>query len=362
MSGFDSSLIRLAVEFALLASGILILANVRMHKVGFLLFIAGAAFSLAAPLFVSMEVLEDVFSESVLALGLAAGDVLITTWLPLTIAAIALFPTGDWPKRRWRYPGLLIWLSLLLAVLAPMLNGGFGGDNSDGDATPWAAAIAPVGDIVSNLFFLSMLVSAALALASVVYRFIKSEGVERQQMKWFALSVSILTVGFVLDQTVLGLTSADGLRAVWVGFLVIQTLAVMAIAIIKYRIYEIDRIISRTVSYFLVVGVLGGTFALLTWLPGFLIGGMSDTGSATAPPVIIAVSTLVVTALFNPLRRRIQRSVDRRFNRSRYESQQVIDEFASGLQDQTDLEDLARDLGSVVEEALEPSSVGIITG
>jgi hypothetical protein len=357
--GFDSSLIWVAVEFALLASGILILANVRMHKVGLLLFIAGATFSLAAPLFATVEVLDDRLPDVVSAVALAAGNALITIWLPLTIAAIALFPTGHWPTRKWRYPGVLIGISVGLAVLAPMLNGGFGGDNSDGDATPWSAAVAPFGDIVSSLFFLSMLVSAVVALSSVVYRFIRSEGVERQQMKWFALSVSILTLGTLLDQAILGLTAADGWRAVWIGFLVIQTLVVMAVAIIKYRIYDIDRIISRTVSYTLVVVLLGGVFAILTWLPSFIVGGMSETGLVTTPPVLVAASTLAVAALFNPLRRRVQRSVDRRFNRSRYESQQIIDDFASGLQDQTDVEDLARDLGIVVEEVLEPVSVGI---
>jgi hypothetical protein len=349
--GFDSSLIWLAVEFALLASGILILANVRMHKVGLLLFIAGAAFSLAAPTLATMEVLEDVLPQTVISIGTAAGAVLITTWLPLTIAAIALFPTGEWPTREWRYPGLLIWVLLGLAVLAPLLNGGFGGDNSDGDATPWAASIAPVGDIASNLFFLSLAGSTGVALASVIYRLVKSEGVERQQMKWFALSVSILTVGLLLDSAILGMTAADGWRAVWVGFLVIQTLVVMAFAIIKYRIYEIDRIISRTVSYFLVVGVLALLFfAGVTGITVFLPSQNS---------LAVAASTLAVAALFNPLRIRIQRGVDRRFNRGRYKSQQVIDDFAAGLQDQTDLEDLARDLGKAVEEALEPSSVGI---
>jgi hypothetical protein len=349
--GFDSSLIWLAVEFALLASGILILANVRMHKVGLLLFIAGAAFSLAAPTLATMEVLEDVLPQTVISIGTAAGAVLITTWLPLTIAAIALFPTGEWPTREWRYPGLLIWVLLGLAVLAPLLNGGFGGDNSDGDATPWAASIAPVGDIASNLFFLSLAGSTGVALASVIYRLVKSEGVERQQMKWFALSVSILTVGLLLDSAILGMTAADGWRAVWVGFLVIQTLVVMAFAIIKYRIYEIDRIISRTVSYFLVVGVLALLFfAGVTGITVFLPSQNS---------LAVAASTLAVAALFNPLRIRIQRGVDRRFNRGRYKSQQVIDDFAAGLQDQTDLEDLARDLGKAVKEALEPSSVGI---
>jgi hypothetical protein len=232
-----------------------------------------------------------------------------------------------------------------------MLNGGFGGDNSDGDATPWAAAIDPVGDIVSNLFFLSMLVSAVVALSSVIYRFIRSDGIERQQMKWFALSVSILTVGFFLDQTVLGLSAAEGWRAVWVGFLVIQTLVVMAVAIIKYRIYEIDRIISRTVSYVLVVGMLVILFfVVVTGITSFLPSQNS---------LAVAASTLAVAALFNPLRIRVQRGVDRRFNRGRYQRQQVIDDFVSGLQDQTNLDDLADDLSGVVEEVLEPSSVGI---
>jgi uncharacterized membrane protein YidH (DUF202 family) len=166
----------------------------------------------------------------------------------------------------------------------------------------------------------------------VVYRFVRSEGAERQQMKWLALSVSILTAGVFLDQTVLGLTAADGWRAVWIGFLVIQTLVVMAVAIIKYRIYEIDRLISRTVSYILVIGMLVFLFfVVVTGITSFLPSQNS---------LAVAASTLAVAAIFNPLRIRVQRGVDRRFNRDRYLRQQVIDDFASGLQDQTDLDDL----------------------
>jgi hypothetical protein len=125
----------------------------------------------------------------------------------------------------------------------------------------------------------------------------------------------------------------------------------MAVAIIKYRIYEIDRIISRTVSYVLVVGMLVILFfVVVTGITSFLPSQNS---------LAVAASTLAVAALFNPLRIRVQRGVDRRFNRGRYQRQQVIDHFVSGLQDQTNLDDLADDLSSVVEEVLEPSSVGI---
>ena len=232
-----------------------------------------------------------------------------------------------------------------------MLNGGFGGDNSDGDSTPWAAAIAPVGDIVSNLFFLSMLLSAVVALASVIYRFIRSEDVERQQMKWFALSVSILTVGFTFDQVVLGLTSADGWRAVWVGLLVIQTLVVMAIAIIKYRIYEIDRLISRTVSYVLVVGSLALVF--------FAVVTSVTTLLPSQNSLAVAASTLAVAGLFSPLRARIQKWVDHRFNRARYDAQRVVDDYASGLRNETDLNQLTKDLTDLVDDVLQPSNTSI---
>ncbi len=349
--GFDSSLIWIAVEFALLASGILILSNVRLHKVGLLLFAAGAAFSLGAPLFATIEVFEDVIPEVARAVGVAFGYALITIWLPLSVAAIALFPTGTWPTPKWRYPGFLIGFSVGLAVLAPMLNGGFGGDNSDGDATPWAAGIAPVGDIVSNLFFLSTLLSAVVALTSVIYRFIRSEDVERQQMKWFALSVSVLTVGFTFDQVVLGLTSADGWRAVWVGLLVIQTLVVMAIAIIKYRIYEIDRLISRTVSYVLVVGSLALVF--------FAVVTSVTTLLPSQNSLAVAASTLAVAGLFSPLRARIQKWVDHRFNRARYDAQRVVDDYASGLRNETDLNQLTKDLTDLVDDVLQPSNTSI---
>lgn len=190
-----------------------------------------------------------------------------------------------------------------------------------------------------------------MAGATIIYRLVKSEGVERQQMKWLVLSVSVLVVGITLDQLIFGLIRADGWRAVWTGLLIMQTLLIMAVAIIRYRIYDIDRIVSRTVSYGLIVGLLAALFlGVVTTVTGLLPSQNS---------LAIAASTLVAAALFYPLRTRIQRSVDRRFNRGRYESQQVIDDFASGLQDETDLEDLADDLGVVVAKVLEPSSVGI---
>lgn len=134
---------------------------------------------------------------------------------------------------------------------------------------------------------------------------------------------------------------------------VLLTLALTAIAlaVLRYRLYEVDRIISRTVSYALVVAlVLGTFFGSVTLLTSFL-----PTDSSLA----VAVSTLAVFALFNPARKRIQNWVDHRFNRSRYHSQQVVDRFTAQLRDQTDFDRLTAALGEVVQETLHPVGLGI---
>jgi small-conductance mechanosensitive channel len=128
-------------------------------------------------------------------------------------------------------------------------------------------------------------------------------------------------------------------------------LAAIAIAVLRYRLYEVDRIISRTVSYTLVIVLVAVVFAGSVTL----LSSLLPTDSSLA----VAASTLAVFALFNPLRKRIQDSVDHRFNRSRYQRQQVVDRFTVELRDQTDFDQLTAGLGAVVESTLHPMSLGI---
>jgi hypothetical protein len=137
-----------------------------------------------------------------------------------------------------------------------------------------------------------------------------------------------------------------------IGIVAVLALPVsMGVAILKYRLYDIDRILSRTLAYAIVTGLLVGVYAGLVLLATRVLSFSS--------PVAVAASTLAAAALFNPVRRRVQRAVDRRFNRARYDADRMVTEFAARLQDAVDLESVRADLAGVVQQALEPAHVSV---
>ncbi len=169
------------------------------------------------------------------------------------------------------------------------------------------------------------------ATLSVVARFGRAGSVERQQIKWLLAATSLLAVAYLV-----GAMSDDSNDAVWW----VVSIAVAAIpisilfAVLRYRLYDIDRILSRTVSYVIVIGLLAGVYLLgLTAMTNFL---PSDSSLS------VAASTLAVAALFNPLRRRVQAGVERRFNRSRYDAQQVMERFSGSLRQDVDPDTVVR--------------------
>ena len=194
------------------------------------------------------------------------------------------------------------------------------------------------------------LISAALLVsgAALVVRFAKSSGEERLQLKWCATAALVLVVVFVAS---IWLNSA--------AVNVLQSLALLclytaiAIAVLKYRLYDIDRIISRTLAYAIVTGLLVGVYAGLVLLATEVLQLKS--------PVAVAGSTLVAAALFSPLRSRVQQAVDQRFSRARYDADQMVAAFAARLKDAVDLDAVQGDLASVVQRALEPAHVSVWT-
>jgi hypothetical protein len=174
----------------------------------------------------------------------------------------------------------------------------------------------------------------------------QADGVHRQQLKWLASGAAVaLTVG------VWGSAFTSGV----VSYLLAATLIALPISIgvgiLRYRLYEIDRIISRTLSYAIVTGLLIGVYTGLVLLATHLL-----TFSSSAA---VAVSTLVAAALFNPLRRRVQHAVDRRFNRTRYDADRTVAAFAARLKDAVDLDSVQNDLTGVVQRTLEPAHVSV---
>jgi hypothetical protein len=193
-------------------------------------------------------------------------------------------------------------------------------------------------------------VAVAVAAGSLVVRFRRAHGVERQQLRWVALAAALMVlagpivlVPVVLESPIL----VDWASAVWV---VVLPVAVGA-AVLRYRLYDLDRIISRTVAYGLLTLLLGGGYAVVVLGLGQLLGRES--------PLVVAAATLAVAAVFQPARRRVQAVVDRRFNRRRHDTTRIIEAFGTRLRDQVDLDTLTTDLLGVVDQTMQPTQTSL---
>ncbi len=265
--------------------------------------------------------------------------------------AIVLFPDGRVPERRWRwalraYAGLIaVVLAVLLAASAAALAGHdvrlgpTGNLTSSGHLAEWLAnppgwLIVPViaGIVILGLSFVGHQVLSWRA----------AEGDRRQQLKWLACGGAVAAASLILA-AVLGVVGLlAGLAALPVG---------IGVGILKYRLYDIDRLVSRTLAYTLVTGMLVAVYAGLVLLATRVL--------SLHTPVAVAAATLAAAALFNPLRRRVQYAVDRRFNRARYDADQTVAAFAARLKDAVDLDSIRDDLAGVVHQTLEPSHVSV---
>ena len=267
---------------------------------------------------------------------------IIPTFLPL------LFPTGSPPSPRWRPVAWFSGAVLAIVSLPAMLEGRL----AEGDYNvPNPIGIPSLGDTEEQLFtFMGpvLLVLVGLSLASLIFRYRRGSLQERQQLKWIALAVAVFLVLTILE---------DGFQLrvpVLIFPLTLMAIPVsMAIAVLRYRLYDIDRIISRTVAYGVLTAILAG---------GYLVGVL--TLQSLLPvrddsPVIVAVTTLGVVAAFGPLRSRLQRVMDHRFNRSRYDAARTIESFGAHLRREVDLESVSLQLVGVVEETMRPSHVSL---
>jgi hypothetical protein len=288
------------------------------------------------------------------------------------IYLLLLFPDGRLPSRRWR---LLAWLAgAVIAVesAAVLLTPGplqdlRGARNPFGlEAHPWVEGL---GLIVLPLLPLCMVASAV----SLVLRFRRSTGVVREQIKWIAFAASfmgLLYLGIMGTGLIILLISSpqtpnDLGSQSWLGVLLENVMVLsfagvpvaIGFAVLKYRLYEIDIIINRTLVY----GVLTATLVALYF------GSVTATqaifralsGQEEQPQLAIVVSTLVIATLFNPLRRRVQGFIDRRFYRKKYDAAKTLEAFSGKLRDETDLDALSEDLVGVVRETMQPAHVSL---
>jgi hypothetical protein len=257
---------------------------------------------------------------------------------------ILLFPDGRLTSRRWRR---VLWVYAALAAsavavtLAQAIAAVAGHDIRLGANGNLTDTFNPPGWLT-----VPVLISIGAVWLSFVARQVlswrRAGGERRQQLKWLASGAAIAIFSILLADLVGSFVFLVGLAALPVG---------IGVGILKYRLYDIGRIISRTLAYAIVTGLLVGVYAGLVLLTTEVF--------RVHTPVAVAASTLAAAALFNPLRQRVQRAVDRRFNRARYDADQTVAAFAARLKDAVDLDAVRDDLASVVHQALEPAHVSL---
>ncbi len=274
----------------------------------------------------------------------------------LCVLVVLLFPTGKLPSRRWRPVAWAAWAGVAGWVLgcafAPTIV-------TISPTTPNPVGVTgPAGNIFKVLAAggaVLFVVTGLAAVLSLVFRYRRARTAERAQLRWLVYAGAMIVVAVaasLLIGPVMGSSdSANNLQnALGSGALALVPVAI-GVAVLRYRLYDIDRIISRTVAYAIVtgllVGVYGGSVLLATHVLRF------------RTPVAVAAATLAAAALFTPVRRRVQSRVDRRFNRSRYDADQIAAAFAARLKDTVDLSTVHDDLTGIVSRALEPAHVSV---
>jgi len=279
------------------------------------------------------------------ALVLFPFGVLAVVMLPLIVL---LFPDGRLPSRRW---GLLVAVALVLAGYGLIANeativAGLAGHDLrvSSDGTPVISGSVSHTATLAAFAAIFTLIVAAIVRQVLAWRHAGTD--RRQQIKWL---ISGVCVFLVIGVPSLGISSDIWAAGIAIGFSALPL--AIGVGILRYRLYDIDRIVSRTVSYGIVTALLAGAYAGLVLLATRELGFSSE--------VAVAVSTLAAAAAFNPVRRRVQHLVDRRFNRARYNADLTVAEFAARLQDAVDFEAVRTDLGGTVQRALEPEHLSV---
>lgn len=352
----------LAIAFA--AVGLLIAHHRPRHPVGWLMLIAGP---LAAYGFLAGNVFGDVVTADALAaLGDPDGDVLaslpFSAWLLAVTGQVAwrgvevtaslvilLFPNGRVLSRRWR-PVVWSIVALAVAFSVVLLAAVF---LAQGDQTGFETVLQ-IG--ASGSLFGPIL--GTVVATGLIVRYRRASSTQRLQLKWLLYWIVLGVAYGALSALVDLIPGLDGPTGLWFDGVMLSLLfagapVVIGIAILSHRLYDIDLVINRTLVYVMVTVTLGAVFvAGVVLLP--LILGLGEQND-----LVVAASTLAVAGLFNPLRRRMQAAVDRRFYRSHYDARQIVESFAARLSQETELREIEAELAEVVSQTVQPASVGV---
>jgi hypothetical protein len=260
-----------------------------------------------------------------------------------------LFPTGRLLSPRWRPVAWLAGVTTAVLTALTSLRTELGTVEDQVIVNP--IGVAAVGNPENSPLVPALIVLlgvlATAAFGSLVLRFRRSRGEERQQLKWFTYASALLPLAGLDD--FLPAPVGDLVFGVPIVFLPVAA----GIAILRHRLYDIDRLINRTLVYGLLTALLAGVYAGAVLVFGQLFGGVGGD----PPSWAVAGATLAVAALFQPARRRIQQAVDRRFNRRKYDAAETIDTFGARLRDQVDLDTLSTELLAVVDQTMQPTRV-----
>lgn len=283
-------------------------------------------------------------------------------WFLMLTFELLLFPDGHLPSHRWRFLAWLI-VGLLTIYSITLLLSPYPYGNIDSSLS---AVRNPVGILAANDLFdglanftiLLLFATAIACIVSVFLRFRKAQGIERQQLKWFTygmvLSLLMLTAIIILIFS----TSGNGAGAIFFYLAVVCIPVSAGIAILRYRLYDIDILINRTLVYGSLTVILAALyFGLVLGLQFLFVRIVGPAASSS--PLILVGSTLAIAALFHPLRRSIQQLIDHRFYRRKYDARRIVANFSATLRDEVDLAQLSEQLLAVVQETMQPAHVSM---
>jgi hypothetical protein len=328
------------------------------NPVGWLLCLSGVAVSIST--FTSLYAVYALLARGGLLIGGEASAWIAAWILPVFIGVqvsyLSLFPTGRLPSRRWR------WLAWLIAafVVVGTLSSAFSSD-------AYLGALGPIRNPLGIEGFTAVYKAVLYTMAPLLYlaaafsvfaRLRRSVGVERQQLKWFAYAVGIYAVGITLNVTALAIEAPGWFEWTANAIFTATGTAVpisIGIAILRYRLYDIDRIINRTLVYGSLTAMLAAAYL------GSVVGLQAVLRTLTGQESTLAIvaSTLAIAALFNPLRRRVQGFVDRRFYRRKYDAAKTLADFNARLREGTDLDALSADLVGVASRTVQPEHASV---
>jgi hypothetical protein len=340
--------------------GALILSRQARNRIGWLLMVIALPITVGGTLLVYLAQ----------AMSPAAAPTLLTyllmwlngwTWWLLIgplLLILLLFPTGQWLSPRWRWVAGLIAL-LFLTFIGVLTLSPEWQDSASGNTlpNPLGVNVLPTDftfEMIETPWFITLVSTAALCVLSVLIRYRRSGVVEREQLKWFLSACAFFIAAYATG----GFSSIGEDRpnwaGVWLNLAFILLPVSIGIAILRYRLFDIDIIIRRTVTYSILTGLLA-----LIYFGGVVLVQQLTRSITASSDLAIAVSTLIIAALFFPLRRRVQNAIDRRFYRRKYDAAKTLAAFGVTVRDEVELEKLTSELLNVVSETMQPEHISL---